>query len=57
MKLIRKCANCKYNFRDSSVGYSECTKADDFDDDEFEVYDIYGFLNDCPYFEKEREQA
>lgn len=57
MKLIRKCANCKYNFRDSSVGYSECTKADDFNDDEFEVYDIYGFLNDCPYFEKEREQA
>ena len=46
-----KCKNCKHYFYDHDTGYSECTKADDFDDDEFLIYETGSWLEDCKHFE------
>lgn len=47
-----KCGKCKHDFVDYDTGYSECTKADDFNDNEFATYEEQGFLDKCPYFEE-----
>lgn len=47
-----KCGKCKHDFVDYDTGYSECTKTDDFNDDEFTIYEEQGFLNKCSYFEE-----
>ena len=50
-----KCHDCKYYFYDDSTGYSECTKADDFTDDEFEIYESGEFLENCQHFEQSED--
>lgn len=47
------CEQCKYLFHDHSVGYSECSKENDFTDEEYEEYEKNGELKDCPYFEED----
>lgn len=50
LNKIRRCEDCKYFFEDWSVGYCECTKANEIEisDEELEVY---GQTVECPYFE------
>lgn len=47
-----KCGKCKHDFWDYDTGYSECTKTNDFNDNEFATYEEQGFLDKCPYFEE-----
>lgn len=47
------CEQCKYFFREESVGYSGCSKENDFTDEEYEEYGKNGELKDCQYFEED----
>lgn len=48
------CINCKWCFRDPSVGYEECTKTEYFSDPEWDEYEDNGELRNCKYYaEKE----
>lgn len=50
MTLYQQCQSCKYCFIDQSVGYWECTIADNLSDEEYEEYcDDIGPIP-CPHF-------
>lgn len=44
------CINCKWFFRDLSVGYEECTKTEYFSDHEWNEYMDHGELRGCKYY-------
>ena len=50
---MNRCKSCKYYFYDHETGYSECVKADDFNDEEFSIYENGDWLDDCRHFEEQ----
>lgn len=48
-----KCNSCKYLFTDSSVGYYECKREDDFTDEEYEEVIEKENYDRCRFYEKE----
>lgn len=44
------CRNCRFLFKDDGVGYSECTKTDLMTDVEFDEYELFGSIDECPYY-------
>lgn len=51
-----KCNSCKYLFSDSSVGYYECKREDDFTDEEYEEVIENEHYEKCSLYEKYIEE-
>lgn len=52
---MSKCQDCRFYFRDDDTGFSECLRADDFTDEEYEVYEAGEWLKNCPYFKEDTD--